>query len=96
MSGARTVIFTYLFVAQVDRKRYRFLMVLVDTLTQVKDEIDLDLEAAGVAVSSTSFIITAVLSGIWLDLVLSPVEECAVLPPSPDEYPEEGKRRIGV
>jgi len=65
-------------------------MTLIDTITQVKEEIDVDLEAAGVPISSTSFIVSSVLSGAWVDLVLAPVEECAVLPPSPDEDPEEG------
>jgi len=66
-------------------------MTLVDTLTQVKEEIDRDLEAAGVPLSSTSFIVSSVLSGAWVDLVLAPLDECAVLPPSPDDDPEEGK-----
>jgi len=65
-------------------------MSLVDTLTQVKEEIDLDLEAAGVSLSTASFIISSILGGAWVDLVLAPVEECAILPPSPDEDPEEG------
>jgi len=66
-------------------------MALIDTLAQVKEEIDLDLEAAGVPLSSTSFIVSSVLSGAWVDLVLAPLDECAVLPPSPDEDPDDGK-----
>jgi len=67
-------------------------MALIDTLAQVKEEIDVDLEAAGVPLSSTSFIISSVLGGAWIDLVLAPLDECANLPPSPDEDPEDGKQ----
>ena len=76
-------------VEQVDNKRYCFLMALIDTLAQVKDEIDRDLESAGVPMSSASFIVSSVLGGAWIDLVLPPLDECVVLPPSPVEDPEE-------
>jgi len=66
-------------------------MALIDTLTQVKEEIDHDLEAAGVPMSSTSFIISSVLVGAWIDLVLAPVDECVVLPSSPVDDPEESE-----
>ena len=75
----------------MDNKRYCFLMALIDTLTQVKEEIDRDLEAAGVPMSSTSFIISSVLVGAWIDLVLAPVDECVVLPSSPVDDPEESE-----
>ena len=65
-------------------------MVLIDTLAAVKDEIDRDLEAAGVPLSSASFIISCVLGGAWLDLVLAPLNECIVLHPTPVDDPEEG------
>jgi len=65
-------------------------MALIDTLAQVKEEIDLDLEAAGVPLSSASFIVSSILGGAWIDLVLAPLDECANLPPSPDEDPEDG------
>jgi len=75
----------------VDHKRYCFLMTLVDTLAQVKEEIDHDLESAGVLLSSTSFIVSSVLSGIWLDLVLAPLDQATVvLPPSPEDDADEG------
>jgi len=77
---------------QVDHKRFCFLMALIDTLAEVKEEIDADLEAAGIPLTSASFIISSVVGGAWIDLVLPPVDECAVLPPSPDEDPEEGEQ----
>jgi len=79
-----------MFVLQVDHKRYCFLMMLIDTLAQVKDQLDLDLEAAHIPLSSASFIVSSVLCGAWVDLVLAPLHECAVLPPSSDEDPEDG------
>ena len=79
-------------MCQVDNKRYCFLMTLIDTLAHVKDEIDRDLESAGVPMSSTSFIVSSVLGGAWLDLVLPPLDECSVLPPSLDhDNHDEGK-----
>jgi len=65
-------------------------MTLVDTLAQVKEEIDRDLEAAGVPLSSASFIVSSALSGAWLDLVLPPLDQSAVSPPTPDEDLDEG------
>jgi len=60
-------------------------MTLIDTLALVKDTIDRELELAGVPMSSASFIVSSVLGGAWLDLVLPPLDEYAVLPPSLDE-----------
>jgi len=67
-------------------------MSLIDTLSQVKDEIDADLESAGVPLSNTAFIVSSVLSDTWIDLVLPPVveESPGLPPPSPDDDPEEG------
>jgi len=64
-------------------------MALTDTLTHVKDQIDLDLEAAGVAASSASFIVSCVLSDAWLDLVLPAIDESVVLPSTPDDRPDD-------
>jgi len=65
-------------------------MALTYTLTHVKDQIDLDLEAAGVAASSASFIVSCVLSDAWLDLVLPAIDESVVLPSTPDDRPDDG------
>ena len=66
-------------------------MSLVDTLSQVKDELDSDLESAGVPLSNTAFIVSSVLSDAWVDLVLPPIDESVCLPASPDDDPEEGQ-----
>jgi len=75
--------------AQIDHKRFAFLMSLVDTVIQVKEEIDMDLFSSGITPSSGLVFLSAYTSDVRIDLLLAPVDDYSMRPTSPDDEDEE-------
>jgi hypothetical protein len=74
---------------QIDHKRFAFIMSLVDTVVQVKEEIDMDLAAAGMTSTSGVVFLSALTTDIRVDLVLAPVDDYAMRPASPDDEDDD-------
>jgi hypothetical protein len=64
-------------------------MSLIDTVIQVKEEIDMDVATAGMTTQSGIVFLSAQTTDVRIDLILAPVDEYSLRPMSPDEEDEE-------
>jgi hypothetical protein len=81
---------------QIDHKRFAFIMSLVDTIVQVKEEIDMDLASAGMTSTSGVVFLSASTTDFRVDLVLAPVDDYAMRPASPDDEDDDDDGDVGA